>query len=296
MHHSIQKGEKEMNAKFKTLICKASKDTDGTITAVASTPDVDRYGDVVAPSWDLAAFKANPVIMHGHDYDGPVVGRALEIELVGESLMMSVEFDESDTNPVGQRIANQFRSGFMSAFSVGFAPGKSTPRADLPKDHPAFIEKGAGQYFEENQLLEVSAVAIPANPHALAVRAKRWGLDVGPTVTDSIIEAQKHVLSVEDNGETVVVTYAKMPAEEAEEPEAHDDEAPPEAEAEEERYGYDDEDEEKAQTLRSIVRSELLALMGDQNDKPAQEAIDWFTDSQPANESDDFAALFNEGE
>jgi len=292
VHYNLTKG-RQMNAKFKTLICKASKDTDGTITAVASTPDVDRYGDVVAPSWDLSAFKANPVIMHGHDYDGPVVGRALEIELVGESLMMSVEFDESDTNPMGQRIANQYRSGFMSAFSVGFAPGKSTPRAELPKDHPAYVEKGAGQYFEENQLLEVSAVAIPANPHALAVRAKRWGLDVGPSVTDSIIEAQKHVLSVEDNGETVVVTYAKM---QPEEPEAHDDEAPPEAD--EQRYGYDDDEEEedKAQTLRSIVRSELLALMGDQNDEPAQRAIDWFTDSQPANESDDFAALFNEAE
>ena len=282
-----------MNAKFKTLICKASKDTDGTITAVASTPDVDRYGDVVAPSWDLSAFKANPVIMHGHDYDGPVVGRAVEIELVGESLMMSVEFDESDTNPMGQRIANQYRSGFMSAFSVGFAPGKSTPRAELPKDHPAYVEKGAGQYFEENQLLEVSAVAIPANPHALAVRAKRWGLDVGPSVTDSIIEAQKHVLSVEDNGETVVVTYAKM---QPEEPEANEDEALPEGEPEAEGYGDEDEDEDKAQTLRSIVRSELLALMGDQTDEPAQRAIDWFTDSQPANESDDFAALFTQAE
>ena len=282
-----------MNAKFKTLICKASKDTDGTITAVASTPDVDRYGDVVAPSWDLEHFKNSPVIMHGHDYDGPVVGRAVEIELVGESLMMSVEFDEHESNPLGQRLAHQYRSGFMSAFSVGFAPGKSTPRAELPKDHPAYVEKGAGQYFEENQLLEVSACAIGANPHALAVRAKRWGLDVGPSVTDSFIEAQKHVLSVEDNGETVVVTYAKM---QPEEPEAHDEEPPPEAD--EERYGYDDDEEEedKAHTLRSIVRSELLALMGDQTDEPAQRAIDWFTDSQPANESDDFAALFTQAE
>ena len=309
-----------MNAKFKTLICKASKDTDGTITAVASTPDVDRYGDVVAPSWDLAAFKANPVIMHGHDYDGPVVGRALEIELVGESLMMSVEFDESDTNPVGQRIANQFRSGFMSAFSVGFAPGKSTPRADLPKDHPAYVEKGAGQYFENNQLLEVSAVAIPANPHALAVRAKRWGLEVdnknapAPEVTKAsagIAAPEGHhwmdyeggpvLMAGEDPqhpGASAVFEFEIVEEHDPErlKPEYQDDEAPPEAETEEERYGYDDEDEEKAQTLRSIVRSELLALMGDQNDEPAQRAIDWFTDSQPANESDDFAALFNEAE
>ena len=279
-----------MKPKFKTLVCKAETDDAGTVTAIASTPDVDRYGDVVAPSWDLEAFKANPVIMHGHDYDGPVVGRALEIDLVGESLMMSVQFDESETNPVGQRIANQFRTGFMSAFSVGFAPGKSTPRAELPKDHPAYIEKGAGQYFEQNQLLEVSAVAIPANPHALAVRAKRWGLDPEPA---AVVEAQKHILSVEETDDTLTVTYAKTPPEE---PHAPDEEAAPEEEAEAEGYGFEDEDEDKAETLRSIVRSELLALIGNQNDQPVQDAIDWFTDSPTANESDDFAALFNEGE
>ena len=71
---------------------------DGTITAIASTPAPDRYGDVVAPSWDLAAFKANPVIMHGHDYEGPVVGKAVEIDLVGDTLMMRVKFDESETS------------------------------------------------------------------------------------------------------------------------------------------------------------------------------------------------------
>ena len=64
----------------------------------------------------------------------------------------------------------------MSAFSVGFAPGKVTPRSQLPEDHPAYSEKSAGSYMEQNSLLEVSAVSIPANPHALAVRAKHWGL------------------------------------------------------------------------------------------------------------------------
>tara|TARA_R110002012_G_scaffold317937_1_gene535265 strand:+ start:2199 stop:3014 length:816 start_codon:yes stop_codon:yes gene_type:complete len=271
-----------MKPKFKTLVCKAETDGAGTVSAIASTPDVDRYGDVVAPSWDLEAFKANPVIMHGHDYDGPVVGKATEIDLVGESLMMSVQFDESDTNPVGQRIANQFRSGFMSAFSVGFSPGKATPRTALPKDHPAYIEKGAGQYFEQNQLLEVSAVAIPANPHALAVRAKRWGLEA----------ENKHVINVEETEDSVIVTYARHEME-APEPEAEPEAAP---EVEEDRYGYDDEDEDKAETLRSIVRAELLALIGNQNDQPVQDAIDWFEDSQTANRSEDFAALFNEAE
>ena len=305
-------------SKFQTLICKAAKDTDGTITAVASTPDVDRYGDVVAPSWDLAAFKANSVIMHGHDYDGPVIGKATEIDLVGEQLVMKVQFDESDTNPLGQRIANQFRSGFMSAFSVGFSPGKSTPRTALPKDHPAYIEKGAGQYFEQNQLLEVSAVAIPANPHALAIRAKRWGLDVAqkdapaPEVTKASVgipapeghhwmdyEGGPVLMAGEDPqhpGASAVFEFEIVEEHDPErlKPEYQDEDPPMEEEPEQDAYGYDDDDEEKG--IGTAVRRELLRLMADSGDSQAQDVFDLFEDSTSAKGSDDFGALFNEGE
>lgn len=232
---------------FKTLICKAEPGDDGTITAIASTPDVDRYGDVVAPSWDLESFRANPVIMSGHDYEGPVVGKAVEIDLAGDTLMMRVKFDESETNPVGRRLANQYREGFMHAFSVGFSPGTATPRSALPTDHPAYQEKGAGQFFENNALLEVSAVAIPANPHALAVRAKRWSIPA---------DAVPELLAA---------------------PSAAPD----------------------VETLRTIVRDELLALMGTTTDTEVQDVVDDFwadNDSQSADEPDGLDALFNLGE
>lgn len=272
-----------MKQLFRTLVCKAEGSDDGTITAIASTPAPDRYGDVVAPSWDLEAFKANPVIMHGHDYEGPVVGKAVEIDLVGETLMMRVKFDESETNPLGRRLANQYREGFMHAFSVGFAPGKSTERSNLPTDHPAYVAERGGYYFEENALLEVSAVAIGANPQALAVRAKRWGLDAD---AEPIVEQSKHVLAVERDEEagTVTVTYklGEEPAEAApEEPEA-------------EGYGEDDDEDDKQ--LRSIVRDELLSLFAATDDEEVQRGLDLFVDdSQPAEEPDGFNALFNLG-
>ena len=320
-------------SKFKTLICKAAKDADGTITAVASTPDVDRYGDVVAPSWDLEAFRANSVIMHGHDYEGPVIGKATEIDLVGEQLVMKVKFDESDTNPLGQRIANQFRSGFMSAFSVGFSPGKSTPRTALPKDHPAYIEKGAGQYFERNQLLEVSAVAIPANPHALAIRAKRWGLDLvnrdahdgeeddAPAMTTASVPAPEGHHWMDYKGGPVL-----MPGEDADHPggslsfefeivEEHDPERLKDEyqeaygyndddedrgghmeDEDEDKGGHMDEDEDEEKGIRHAVRRELLRLMADSGDSQAHDVFDLFADSTSATGSDDFAALFHEGE
>jgi len=276
---------------FRTLVCKAEKADDGTVTAIASTPDVDRYGDVVAPSWDLDTFRSNPVIMHGHDYDGPVVGKAVEIDLVGDTLMMRVQFDESDTNPLGKRLANQYRQGFMQAFSVGFAPGKSTERSKLPTDHDAYQAKGGGFFFENNSLLEVSAVAIPANPHALAVRAKRWSLD---TETPAIPDIEgKHVLEVVEDADagTVTITYkldAVEPVEDEETPVEIDD--APEAEA------YDDDEDEKQMALRSMVRDELLTLLGTQDDEDVQRGLDLFVnDSTPAEEPDGFEALFNLG-
>ena len=275
---------------FKTMICKAEASDDGTITAVASTPDPDRMDDVVAPSWKLDDFRRSPVIMHNHNYEGAVVGKAVEIDLVGDTLMMRVKFDEHESNPLGQRLANQYREGFMSAFSVGFAPGKVTPRSQLPKDHPAYSEKSAGSYMTENSLLEVSAVSIPANPHALAVRAKRWGLEPEavkmPLPPASMAPKAKHIINVEETEDTYTITYAK----------AEHDMEPEEPEAE--GYGgYGDDDEDDDRTLRSVVRDELLALFASSDDEQVQDGLDVFlNDSTPASESDSFEALFTQGE
>ena len=279
-----------MKQVFRTMICKAEASDDGTITAVASTPDPDRMDDVVAPSWKLDDFRRSPVIMHNHNYEGAVVGKAVEIDLVGDTLMMRVKFDEHESNPLGQRLANQYREGFMSAFSVGFAPGKVTPRSQLPKDHPAYSEKSAGSYMTENSLLEVSAVSIPANPHALAVRAKRWGLEPEavkmPLPPASMAPKAKHIINVEETEDTYTITYAK----------AEHEMAPEEPEAE--GYGaYGDDDEDDDRKLRSVVRDELLALFADSTDEQVQDGLDVFlNDSTPAPESDDFGALFTQGE
>ena len=276
----------QMKHVFKTMICKAEPGNDGTITAVASTPDPDRMDDVVAPSWKLDDFRRSPVIMHAHDYEGPVVGKAVEIDLVGDTLMMRVQFDEHESNPLGQRLANQYREGFMSAFSVGFAPGKVTPRSQLPKDHPAYSEKSAGSLMEMNSLLEVSAVAIPANPQALAVRAKRWGLEPEavkmPLPPASMAPTAKHILNVEETEDTYTITYAKAAQE-----------APPEEPATE---GYND-DEDDDRKLRSVVRDELLALFADNKEEEIQDGLELFLhDSTPADEHDSFEALFTQGE
>ena len=173
------------------LICKALRDVRGSLTppeevnrtlVVASTPTSDRMGDVVAPSWDLEAFKENPVILWGHDHGQPPIGRAVKVELVEDSLVAEIEWDTA--SELGATVARQFKEGFLNAVSVGFKPGAMTRRSDLPDDHLWHAERG--MVLSENELLEISAVSVPANQEALAAKGLKEGLiDLLRTDTDT---------------------------------------------------------------------------------------------------------------
>jgi HK97 family phage prohead protease len=170
----------------RTMTLTVTKGEGTTTRVIASTDSVDRMGDVVEQEWNLDHYKANPVILQNHDYRSPVVGRATEISLVrgpeGSSLEMQIEWDKDPSNPDGQRIASQFERGFMSAVSVGFRPGKVTPRSDLPEDHKHYGAKG--YVLSANELLEVSAVPVPANAEALAK-----GLESTPALSADDVRA-----------------------------------------------------------------------------------------------------------
>ncbi len=113
----------------------------------------DRYGDTVSHAgWVLENFKANPVILWGHDASQPPVGKAVSVGIVGNALVGEVEFAPTVK---GQEIATLVAGGFVRAVSVGFLPIKYAPR------------NGGGIEFTEQELLECSFVSIPANPNAL---------------------------------------------------------------------------------------------------------------------------------
>lgn len=156
-------------------ITRAHEDGDGKptglTTVVASTPVEDRYKDIVAGPWRLRDYRANPVVPWTHDYWIPPVGRAEHVREEDEDLMADIRWDDHESNPLGRTVAHQYREGFLSAVSVGFRPNKVTRRSEMPADHPHYGEKGL--LFTDNDLLEISAVPIPANPKALAQRQFR---------------------------------------------------------------------------------------------------------------------------
>ena len=126
--------------------------------SVASSEIVDRMGEVVKiDGIGLKNFKKNPVLLWSHNSgltdSRPPIGKVLKTWVDGvrkKRLMFSVQFDLSD--PFAKMISDKYKNGFLNAFSIGFQP--------LEKEDNVFIE---------SELLEISAVPIPANPEALSI-------------------------------------------------------------------------------------------------------------------------------
>ena len=138
-------------------------------TFIASTAAPDRYNDVVDQgTWMLDNYRMNPVIQVDHCYEvEATVGRAASVDVVAGALTVEVVWG---TDPKSQLVAQKVMEGSLSAVSVGFMPGRVTQRSLLPQNDPAYTD-GYGYVYYDCELLEVSVVAIPANPEALAQRS-----------------------------------------------------------------------------------------------------------------------------
>ncbi len=134
---------------------------DGTppMVFVLSTDDVDRHGDVIsANGWKLDSYRANPVFLWAHDYARPAIGRSVDTWMEPHRLMGRVEFAPFQ---FAQEVAGLYQSGYQRGVSVGFKPLKYEERRH--EKTGAFL----GIRFLEQELLEVSAVPVPANRQAL---------------------------------------------------------------------------------------------------------------------------------
>tara|TARA_Y100000114_G_scaffold127375_1_gene123990 strand:+ start:6559 stop:7398 length:840 start_codon:yes stop_codon:yes gene_type:complete len=215
---------------------------DGKMSFVASTDRADRYGDIIDQrGWNLESYRNNPVILLNHDHQSLPIGKG-DVRLTEQGLVIDVQFDMAD--PRAAEIAGKAERGFMNAVSVGFAPLKAIPRAQLPTEHYAYSKSG-GQYFEQAELLEVSIVTIPANADAVAIAAKNLGFDLKAYIRQQVqteINAMpvptvsKHILDVIEDENTVTVVFAKH----------HEDmQQDGMKEEDDEKMSYHDEDEEK---------------------------------------------------
>ena len=174
---------------------------------ISSDETLDRCGEIIsAGGWRLESYRRNPVFQNAHQYGDIIftLGRTLITEvrsgaldtrhspLATPCLFQRIQF-ASEANPMARIAYALYKGKFLNAVSVGFIPlrwvdaegeesrgsrveGRSgsppiSPSA-LDTRHSSSATRSFRRRYLEQELLEVSAVGIPANPNALQLGLK----------------------------------------------------------------------------------------------------------------------------
>lgn len=180
------------------LHCKAdfiAQDVEArTYTFRASSAAIDRQNEVIDQAgWDLASYRANPVILDSHKYGSidDILGKAVRVEGVNGALEVDIQFADTERGQMAQRLVD---NGFLRAVSVGFRSMARRPgAAGEPVTHTRM------------ELLEVSMVAIPANREAVRLR----GVE-GDDVTEETKAGRRLSKSTEDKIRAAMALLAEL--------------------------------------------------------------------------------------
>jgi len=133
-----------------------------TIKAYASTNGWDRYGErfeANAFKDGMANYLKNPVILFAHDYTQAPIAKTIAHEFDEKGLILTMQFAETEK---AKEVFALYEGGFMNAFSVGFRPLEVAFEERTPGE--------MGAVFKRAELLENSAVPVPANPEAVVIK------------------------------------------------------------------------------------------------------------------------------
>src|SRR5947207_3414448 len=122
----------------------------------ASDPTLDRMDERIrSTAWELAAFRANPMLLLQHDHAKPIgevsqIGVDARGALVGRAV-----FAPEGVSEDADRACRLVKAGVLKTVSVGFRPLAYVPNGE------------GGVDYTSVELLEVSIVSIPAHPGAV---------------------------------------------------------------------------------------------------------------------------------
>lgn len=132
----------------------------GEYWIIASNRSVDRDNEIILPSSfneSITQYMSNnPVILWAHNYQTPPVGKAVDYKITESALMLKITFAETE---FGKEVKYLYDNGFLNTFSVGF----------IPKDYD--YNSDGVRVFTRNEILETSAVPVPANAAATMIRS-----------------------------------------------------------------------------------------------------------------------------
>lgn len=157
-------------------VAKEQKRTDaGVISFAMTTKDEDRDGDIIEPKGAvLNHFLSNPVFLWAHDHRRPPIGRVMPetITISDNAVLADVKFDLND--PFAKMVYEKYKNGFLNAGSIRFRPLEYEPiqQTETDENGNERVVRTTGWHIKKWELLEFSAVPIPANPMALAQKGQ----------------------------------------------------------------------------------------------------------------------------
>ena len=154
-------------------------DENRTISYLVSDETVDRMGDIIrVKGWNLASYRQNPVVLWGHEGKSvPPIGKANNVRRrYGPArLTADIEFAPKEAFEFADTIYQLAVRGFVRATSVGFLP---TASEEVDEKKREKLGLGPfGQLYTGAELMEISVVAVPANPSALQDGVKALSLE-----------------------------------------------------------------------------------------------------------------------
>lgn len=126
----------------------------------ASTPDIDRYNDIVSPKAfknAMELYMTNPVILLQHNWEKPI-WKTVDFKLWRKGLNVDVEISNNIDN-----VFQNLSEWVLKWFSIWFIPKKWEYKMVWDMEI---------REITELELLEISVVSIPANPTSLFTLSK----------------------------------------------------------------------------------------------------------------------------
>lgn len=162
------------------------------ITWFASTPEIDRYNDIVRPEAfgkAMAEYMKNPVVLWQH-YSEKILWTVTEYAITANGLRVKAEL----TNDI-ENTFQLIRDGALKGFSIGFIAKKWSYNVE----ESSGIEKEIRE-ITELDLVEISVVSTPANKSSLFTLTKSL-----KDFFDKIRETEKKALETTENDSTIVI-------------------------------------------------------------------------------------------
>lgn len=132
-------------------------ETERSVISYVATRDIDRDNEIVLPEGiGLENYRKNPVVLWNHMSWGDnvtVIGKSLWQKIDSKGLLTKTEFAKTD---LASEVYELVKEGFLTSWSIGFAVLDWEDNTGI-------------RTYTKTELLEYSAVCVPANPEAVTL-------------------------------------------------------------------------------------------------------------------------------